>query len=171
VDSFFCSWYYSSSLLLLFVVVVVVVVVVARKRARKYYSNNSRNPHVIDMICEKRVFKSFLRFFGRVDEKKSKREDSRVFIRKLSFCSSFLSRVKNTSNRRQGEECCFFQKTVSQALLLSKKCLHSCRYDKKQSSLCSSSALCAETLFRLHSLRALSLHFEEAFVVVVSEED
>jgi len=75
--------------LLLLFVVVVVVVVVARKRARKYYSNNSLNPHVIDMICE-RVFKSFLRFFGRV-EKKSKREDSRGFNKETLLLLFFVS--------------------------------------------------------------------------------
>ena len=114
---------------MLLFVVVVVVVVVARKRARKYYSNNSLNPHVIDMICE-RVFKSFLRFFGRELKRKAKEKTLLAFlIRKLSFCS-FLSRVKNTKATDK-ERRCFFQKTdVSQELLLSKKCLHSCRFYK-----------------------------------------
>ena len=94
-----------------------------------------------------------------------------VLIRKLSFCS-FLSRVKNTKATDK-ERRCFFQKTdVSQELLLSKNVFILVVFTNiKQSSLCSSSALCAETLFRLHSLRSLSLHFEEAFVVVVVSEE
>ena len=123
------------------------------------------------MICERVFKKSFLRFFGRELKEKQKRRLSSVLIRKLSFCS-FLSRVKNTKATDK-ERRCFFQKTdVSQELLLSKNVFILVVFTNiKQSSLCSSSALCAETLFRLHSLRSLSLHFEEAFVVVVVSEE
>ena len=48
-------------------------------------------------------------------------------------------------------------------------CLRSCRYKyRKQSLSLLHFAREQQTLFRVHSLRALSLlHFEEAFVVVV----
>ena len=214
--------------------------------------------------AKKESSKVFFDFLAELKRKAKEKTLAFLLIRKLSFCS-FLSRVKNTSNRQTRKELlllsknclagvasfkkclhfekeqflhlrksthnravekssrthtdrfCFFEasgwnressrkravfslekeqffslekehtKEKSKSLLvhtrqtdfdrrevasLSKKCLHSCRFYKYK-TIAFSSALCARAAdalpFALSAL-SLSLHFEEAFVVVVSEE-
>ena len=88
--------------------------------------------------------------------------------------SSFFHLRKSTRKRAESKSLLVnTRQTLTEGrLLLSKNVFILVVFTNiKQSSLCSSSALCAETLFRLHSLRSLSLHFEEAFVVVVVSEE
>jgi hypothetical protein len=91
------------------------------------------------------------------------RERAHVFsLEKAHTKEKSKRRLGNTRQTLTEEKFCFVQKNVFILVVFT---------NIKQSSLCSSSALCAETLFRLHSLRSLSLHFEEAFVVVVVSEE
>ena len=90
---------------------------------------------------------------------------SRVFSPEKAHTEKSRKVFSETHNRQTltEEEFCFFQKNVFILVVFTniKQSLSLLLFAREQ-----------QTLFRLHSLRALSLHFEEAFVVVVvSEED